>query len=169
MFTTSVSQSDAKGMDQLSKASDRVALIIGCGRAKVWKKKPWFGPTKASDAYVSPLFRACRRYAETFHANNWFILSAKYGFLSPDTLICNYDTTFGERNASEVISAEHFKSQFESTLAEYRVIVSLAGRLYNRRLASVLLKEQTLELPLASLGLFNRMKWLKKAVSDRKE
>jgi len=167
MFTTSVSQRGAKGPDQHSKASSRVALIIGCGRAKVWKKKPWLGPTKARDAYVGPLFRACRRYAEAFYANNWFILSAKYGFLNPDTLICNYDTTFASRGAVGTIPDDQLRTQFANTLMEYDVIVSLAGSAYNSRLAGLLLDKHTLKLPLAALPLFDRMKWLKRAVLNK--
>ena len=63
--------------------------IVQCGQKKIWDRNPGAGPTAAKDAYVSPYFRKNRAYAERF-ADQWMILSAKYGFLDPDTKIRNY-------------------------------------------------------------------------------
>jgi cytoplasmic iron level regulating protein YaaA (DUF328/UPF0246 family) len=122
---------------------------------------------KARDAYVGPLFRACRRYAEAFYPDDWFIFSAKYGLLKPDELIRNYDVTFSKRRSVGTISSDRLQTQFANTLMQYELIVSLAGSEYNRRLAGMLIETQTLELPLATLPLFDRMKWLKRAVLNK--
>lgn len=65
------------------------------GRRKVWNKFPDTGPAAARDAYTGTQFRVARRYAEA-HGSTWFVLSAKYGFISPETLIENYDVAFSK-------------------------------------------------------------------------
>jgi hypothetical protein len=44
----------------------------------------------ARDLYCSHWFELARRYAET-HAEHWFILSAAYGLVRPDTVIDPYE------------------------------------------------------------------------------
>jgi hypothetical protein len=69
-------------------------VIIPCGQSKVWDDQPERGPVKARDAYTGPPFKVNRDYAEAF-ASRWVILSAKYGFISPDFLIPGpYNVTF---------------------------------------------------------------------------
>lgn len=83
--------------------------IVQCGQRKIWGKRPDTGPTAARDAYVSPYFKKNRAYAERF-ADQWVILSAKYGFLQPDTKIQNYNVTF-LNSASNPISIRDLKRQ----------------------------------------------------------
>ena len=53
-------------------------------------KGTWSAP--ARDLYTSPLFAGRRRWVERT-CGRWFILSAKYGLLTPDWLIAPYDET----------------------------------------------------------------------------
>lgn len=79
--------------------SDSYLVIVSCGRQKIWERNPETGPSRAADAYISPVFRASRRYAETF-ATRWVILSAKYGFIDPGFVIpTNYSVSFYEQTA----------------------------------------------------------------------
>jgi len=59
-------------------------MLIGCVKVKR------LGRHRAKDLYTSPLFKGRRAWAEQSDAL-WFILSAKYGLLSPDEEIESYD------------------------------------------------------------------------------
>ena len=48
---------------------------------------------RTADMYISPLFRKMMAYANTLSPKRLFILSAKYGLLSPDDLIDPYQCT----------------------------------------------------------------------------
>lgn len=61
-------------------------VIIPCGSAKIWHRHPHAGPTPARDVYQGATLKVNRKYAESF-AERWVILSAKYGFISPDSVI----------------------------------------------------------------------------------
>jgi len=141
----------------------RTALVIGCGKQKIWKRHPFLGPVAARDAYTGPLFRASRRYAETFYPNDWFVLSAHLGLLPPTTPMTDYDATFGQKSA-DIITVATLRHQCEAFLSGYERVVSLAGRLYNTQLLQALQNGQILVAPLTSFGLFERMRWLKAAV-----
>lgn len=70
--------------------------VVTCGKKKIWDRHPVAGPTPAGGAYIGSLARKCIEYAEQFYPNHWCILSANYGFLLPDTLIENYNITWGD-------------------------------------------------------------------------
>lgn len=64
-------------------------LLIGCVKQKSSRGGP------ARNVYASPLWRFRREYAEQ-RAVPWFILSAKYGLLAPDTHIEPYDLALAD-------------------------------------------------------------------------
>src|SRR5262249_45553509 len=72
----------------------RRLVVIACGKKKVWDEAPERGPCAAKDAYTGRFFAINRRYAERFGSDGWMILSSRFGFLYPETLITNYNTTF---------------------------------------------------------------------------
>jgi Family of unknown function (DUF6884) len=141
-----------------------VALVIGCGKQKIWSKLPSQGKTAAKEAYIGPLFRLSRKYAERYYPAGWFILSAHYGLMTPDYRIADYDSTF-KAPGDERISMRKLRRQCRRLIGQHKIIVSLAGFEYSRFLGNVLAPDQKLELPLACLGLFARMKALAAAVS----
>ena len=49
-------------------------------------------PQPARDLYISDWFKKASRYAAQ-NANQWYILSAKHGPLSPDSVIAHYNET----------------------------------------------------------------------------
>lgn len=85
--------------------------IVQCGQKKIWDKDSDTGPTAAKNAYVSPYFKKNRAYAERF-ADQWVILSAKYGFLQPNTKIQNYNVTF-LNSASNPIPVRDLRRQVQ--------------------------------------------------------
>jgi hypothetical protein len=146
----------------------REALVIGCGKQKIWSKKPWLGTVPAREAYISGLFRLCRSYAEEHYPDDWFILSAHYGLIQPGSHISNYDSTFWRSDRSRV-SLETLRKQCALLLAGYDTVASLAGAAYNECIKHALGPDQLLRMPLASMGLFERMKWLKLETSGTTE
>ena len=66
------------------------AIIIPCTQEKVWDTAPDRGAVPAKDAYAKPVFRKWREHAEQSGVA-WFVLSTKYGLLSPDDLIEPYN------------------------------------------------------------------------------
>ena len=63
-------------------------VYVGCGTSK----RPGLRP--AADKYDSTYFALKRAYAETH--DDWYILSAKYGLIKPETLIDDYDVSVGD-------------------------------------------------------------------------
>lgn len=64
----------------------RTVVLVSCVKRKHDKL------AKAKELYDSTLFRAQRVFAEKF-ADDWYILSAKYGLLHPETEIEPYEQT----------------------------------------------------------------------------
>jgi hypothetical protein len=65
-------------------------ILIGCGKSKQLL------PSAAADLYTGGLFRARREYAEAT-GRQWFIVSAKFGLVSPDQLLPPYDARLDEQ------------------------------------------------------------------------
>lgn len=106
-----------------------VLAIVQCGQRKIWDKNPDAGPTAAKDAYVSPYFKKNRAYAERF-ADQWVILSAKYGFVQPDTEIQNYNVTF-LNSASNPISIHDLRRQVQQMrLYGFSEVLVIGGSVY---------------------------------------
>ena len=137
-----------------------IMLVIACGKAKIWDKSPRTGRIAAKDAYTSSLFKLCRQYAEKHHDDAWVILSARYGFLRPETLISRYDTTFLSGGAT--VSTRTLKRQWRKSFPGVGRVTTLAGREYVTRLLNSLPHDVEVHQPLEGLGLFARLSWLKR-------
>ena len=109
-------------------------VIIPCGRAKIWKTCPWAGPTPAKNAYVGAPFKVNRDFAEASGAR-WLILSGKYGFLDPDTLIEDYDKAFTLPSSDPIGVTELRRQVREMGLASYGSVVALGGSEYSSRVS----------------------------------
>lgn len=144
--------------------------IIPCGAKKIWDVNPKQGPTKAQDVYQSVFHHACQRYARHFF-EDWVILSAKYGFLSPtDEVEENYDVAFGTKNP-EIISIDQLRKQLEDKeLNEYEQIVVLGGKKYTNIVQAVFGKQADIIFPLAGCsGIGYMQQKLKQAVENHQE
>ena len=105
-------------------------VIIPCGQSKGWDGQPDRGPVKARDAYTGTPFRMNRACAEAF-ASWWVILSAKYGFISPDSLIPGpYNVTFKKRATNPVGLTMLISQIKELRLDEAPKVIGLGGKEY---------------------------------------
>ncbi|SRR5216683_6390265 len=147
-------------------------VIVPCGRTKVWAKYPNAGPTKAREAYTGTQFRAASRYAET-HGSSWVILSAKYGFISPDTVIENYDVAFSKlingyyrtvemagQVSEDVLSSQARQIAVANPAREILCLVADAYRVKIERAFAEL--PAILKFPIAGLRQHAMMAWLAK-------
>jgi hypothetical protein len=80
------------------------AIIIPSTRQKIWDTSYSAGPTQARDAYTGSAFARWRAFAED-SGFPWFILSTKYGFLTPDQPIANYSVTISEAESDPAFVA----------------------------------------------------------------
>src|SRR5262249_36348470 len=105
-------------------------VIVPCGQSKIWDRKPDCGPVRACDAYTGPPFRLNCEYARRF-GDRWLILSAKYGFVEPQSIIPGpYNVSF-KRHASQPVSHEKLRRQVEAMqLADNSTIIGLGGKDY---------------------------------------
>ncbi|AGK61354.1 hypothetical protein Asulf_01363 [Archaeoglobus sulfaticallidus PM70-1] len=144
--------------------------VVPCGSMKIWHKNPDAGPTKAKDVYIGLFARTCIEYAEKFYPNNYVILSAKYGFLSPDELIPeDYNVTFNDPKTNPIGVEELRKQVEEKGLMKYDEIVVVAGSNYVNIAKRVFAGKKILT-PLKGLGGMGPMiSAMKKAIRDGKE
>lgn len=87
-------------------------------------------PVRARDLYVSEWFARAREYIET-SGSPWFILSAKYGLVSPDDVLEPYEQSLNQMKVDERHAwAARVQAQMEERLPKANRIVILAGRRY---------------------------------------
>lgn len=140
-------------------------VIVPCGKAKIWDKHPGAGPTAARDAYIGSLFKVDRGYAEHF-AETWVVLSAKYGFILPDFVICcNYDVTFKDP-ATNPVTVPKLKGQIdELLLGRCSLVIGLGGAGYRKVVERAFAEQRhKLRFPFAGLNMFEMMAAVKEAV-----
>jgi hypothetical protein len=108
----------------------RVLIFVACVKTKIWDKYPNSRPfCKAKDAYVSDYFKKNKQYAEKF-GEEWFVFSAKYGLLSPDKEIENYNATF-RLGSPDCITLETLKAQVHTEqIQKFKRIQVLGGKAY---------------------------------------
>lgn len=142
-----------------------LVVIIACGKAKVWDRRPEVGTVPAREAYTGYPFRVNRAYAEAF-ADRWFILSAKYGLLLPDDPIDGpYEVSFLRRRTGP-ISAGTVRTQAERHgLAGAPEVVVLGGSAYRSVIEEALAGSAAeVHAPFAGLGIGKMIKATKAAV-----
>ena len=103
-------------------------VFIGC----VKKKKNY--KTTAENLYDSTYFKYCLSYAKKLKPNNIFILSAKYGAITLDTIIEPYDKTLKNMTVEEF---KKWKDIVLKQLKEYQInfnetAVFLCGKKYRK-------------------------------------
>lgn len=150
----------------LTQMGNRVLIVVPCGKKKIWDKIQNKDSAYAKNAYISPYFKLCRKYAEKF-ADKWVILSAKYGFIEPDFIIPkNYDVSFNN-SKNEVISFQRLKVQIKKLrFQDYQSIVILGGKEYTDVVQRVLKGFRIpIKVPLESLGIGKRQAKIKEALT----
>jgi len=113
----------------------------------------------ARDMYTSPLFRKMVAYADTLKPREIFILSAKYGLLSTDTVIDPYEKTL--KNMSNADRQEWAKDVLarlrEHCDLDQDEFVLLAGLPYRKGLVPHL---RHCSIPMEGLSFGRQLQWL---------
>jgi hypothetical protein len=116
---------------------------------------------KAADMYTSPLFQKMMAYAHSLKPKSIFILSAKYGLLSPDDMIDPYEQTLKKMKSAE-------RQQWaQRVVLELRKkcdldvdhFVFLAGVPYRENLVSHL---KHFAVPMEGLAFGKQLQWLER-------
>lgn len=95
-------------------------------------------PTRARDLYQSDWFAKARAYVQARNAE-WFILSAKYGLVSPDQVIQPYNLTLNDMTTQERRAWAHkVARQLRPRCQVGGRITILAGQHYREYLIPIL-------------------------------
>ena len=121
-------------------------------------------PVAAEFIYRSPLFSAARSYAEK-RADQWFILSAKHGLLSPGDVIEPYNESLvSQSDAQRQEWAERVHREFDARVPGGGRVIFLAGSAYRYHLAPKFQSEgREVAAPMSALGIGSQVAWLQKA------
>jgi len=141
--------------DQDMPSEPRTIALVSC----VSSKEPHAAP--ARDLYTSPLFRKARAYAER-NANAWYILSAKYGLVDPDSVIEPYDVTLNRMGVAQRRAwAAKVRLELEQVVRTGDTVVMLAGAHYREGLMGPLrARGVRVEVPMQGLGIGKQLQWL---------
>lgn len=123
-------------------------VVIGCGKAKL----PY--AAAACRLYVGSYFQACLRAAEVVAPGQVFILSAKYGLVTPETCLHPYDLTFGQPGS---VTAKWVARQAAALGIADEPVTALCGDRYASLAREVW---PHVESPLAGLGIGQQLQKL---------
>lgn len=147
----------------------KTLCIVPCGSQKIWSKNPDIGPVKAKYVYIGPFSRKCQEYAQTFYAEDWCIISAKYGFLFPGDIVKEpYNVCFSNLRTNP-ISLEVLRDQVkEKELDKYEKIIVLGGKNYTK-MVKLLFTDKAIYTPLSDCkGIGYMMGKLNSAIKMKK-
>lgn len=123
---------------------------------------------EARDLYISPLFQGMREYAEN-HADEWYILSAKYGLLLPMQKIGPYEQTLKTMSAYDrkrwgLNVMRQFRRQvwIPRNCDDQHRIMFLAGETYRKHLVPYFQDMGFgIIIPMKDMKLGKQLQWLK--------
>jgi hypothetical protein len=120
-------------------------------------------PAPARDLYASPLFRKAREYVEA-HCDAWFVLSARYGLVSPTKIISPYDDTLKSKSKAERTRwAEQVWADLRTHLQPDDQVLLLAGETYRETLLGLIIGHGcAVDVPLVGMGIGRQLQWLSK-------
>lgn len=141
---------------------ERHVVLVSCSKSKVKE----LGRIHAIDLYNSPLFKAGVRYARWRASDDhWWILSAKYGLVTPYQMIENYNQALSKRQIARQIWAAGVLSSLQShyVMGEEICFHLVAGQKYRDPLGRWLagISGWRIEEPLAHIqGIQAQIAWL---------
>lgn len=120
-------------------------------------------PAPAEFIYRSPLFSAARSFAES-RCDQWFILSAKYGLLSPSDQVTPYnESLIGMSESRRVEWAREVFNVLSRKIPSSCGVVFLAGSAYRSQLEPLLLAAgHRTAAPMSHLGIGSQVAWLQR-------
>lgn len=135
--------------------TDRL-FLVSC----VSKKQASASPAKS--LYQSLLFNLARAWVEREEAP-WYILSAKYGLVHPDTEIAPYDETLNRMGVAQRREwAARVETQMDDMLPEADKVVIFAGQRYREYLEGYLRRRfNSVTVPMEGLRIGQQLSWLK--------
>jgi len=115
----------------------------------------------ARDLYTSPWFRKARGYAEAV-ADEWYVLSAKYGLVDPQRVIEPYDVTLNQMGIRERREwAALVLRQLKAVLRPGDKVIMLAGQRYREGLLNTLRARGVhVSVPMEGLRVGEQLHWL---------
>jgi hypothetical protein len=131
---------------QKESSRQTLVLVACCG-------KKLHGAHRATDIYQSQLFLKSKEVAAS-SGDRWMILSAKYGVLSPEQLINDYDQTLNEMTAEKRAEWNERVRRELDPWKEDRIII-LAGSRYCGWASGF-----DVQRPLQGLGIGKQLAWL---------
>lgn len=129
--------------------------LISCASKKLSKL------AKAKDLYSSPLFAKSRTFVED-NCDSWYILSAKYGLISPEETIKPYDDTLKNKTHKERKAwAGLVWSKLDNILKPSDTVTVLAGEYYREFIVPLMVEKGChVEIPMKGLGIGRQLQWL---------
>jgi len=117
-------------------------------------------PSSARDLYVSQWFVKARRHVEAT-GMPWFILSAEYGLLDPDTVVAPYERTLNRMSIADRRAwAKRVAEVLVPRLVGVERVVVLAGERYREFLLPVLRAAcRYVEVPMEGLPIGKQLQW----------
>jgi len=136
----------------------RKIYLVSC----VAGKMPY--PTNAGNLYTSPWFIMARSLVEKT-GQPWFILSAKYGLVSPETVIPPYEKTLNTMGIADRRTwAAMVRKQMDEILPDAGEVVILAGVKYRENLMTHLqARFPKVSVPMEGLQIGRQLSWMKNA------
>jgi len=133
----------------------KTVALVAC----VGKKNS--GPMAARDLYTSSWFRKASAYAIRT-AYEWYILSAKYGLVPPDTVIGPYDETLNRMPANaRRVWAKRVMDDLTQWVKPGDEVIILAGHRYRADLLDPLRKMGcAIQIPMQGLRIGEQLAWL---------
>ena len=135
--------------------SGSTVYLVSCVKKKRAQK------CAARNLYISDLFCKARRYAEASGCP-WYILSAKYGLVTPDQKIATYEQTLNTMPVVERRAwADRVAVQLAAAIPDLAQVVFLAGKRYREFLAQYLVGRGVAVLvPMEGLLFGEQLSWL---------
>lgn len=129
--------------------------LVSCVKSKTKKEN------KARNIYTSALFEKARNIAES-EFDKWYILSAKYGLISPNKTIQPYEQTLNQMGQKERLAwTKDVYKKLKRIVKPDDKITFFAGLNYRENLKREL---ETLgcevEFPMEGMSIGNQLKWL---------
>jgi len=124
-------------------------------------------PMPARDLYISVWFHKAAAYAVR-EADEWYILSAKHGLISPDTVIRPYDETLKGMSATARRDwATRVMEALMQRLDPGDTVIILAGQDYRAGLIEPLRQMGcTVLVPMEGLRIGEQLAWLKSQLGE---
>jgi hypothetical protein len=136
-------------------ADSQRVYLVSC----VSKKTTTAAPSRAF--YVSPWFLAVRQYVEVT-GDPWYVLSAKYGLVSPMQVLAPYDETLNNMRIAERRAwASRVTAQTDQLMPSVRTVVVFAGLRYREFLMDYFKRRWRVEVPMEGLRIGKQLQWLK--------